>query len=107
MKRIDFGSLLNELGLPYVFWQFDNEEETIPDLPYIVYYDIDPYIFFADNRSFYCADKYAVELYSEEKADFLQAKIEGFFNSHGFSFIHEPQFIPEENLFLEYYEVQT
>lgn len=107
MKRTDFGELLEELNLPYVFWQFDNEEETIPELPYLVYYDIDPFIFYADNKPYYCASKFAVELYTEEKADDLQAKLEGFFNSHNFSFIHEPRFIPEEDLFQEYYEVQT
>ena len=44
MKRTDFGELLEELNLPYVFWQFDNEEETIPELPYLLYCDIDPFI---------------------------------------------------------------
>lgn len=106
MIRGDFGALLEEIGLPYAFWEFDNEEDA-PELPYLIYYDIDPSVFYADNQAYYLANKFAVELYTERKDDTLQAKLEAFFNSRNFTFTHEPRYIPEEELFQEYYEILT
>lgn len=106
MKRDEFGSLLGKFGLPYAFWEFDNEDE-VPNLPYIVYYDITPISFFADNQAYYSNKRYAVEFYSEKKEDQLLFELEAFFNSHNLVFTHEPRFIPEEELFQEYYEVTT
>lgn len=106
MNREDFGALLSEFGLPYAFWEFDNEDNA-PTLPYLVYYDINPSIFYADNKDYYLANNYTVELYSDKKEDRLIAELESFFNSHNFTFTHEPTFIPEEELFMEYFEIQT
>lgn len=106
MNREDFDAILRKFGLPYAFWEFDNEDENeIPELPYIVYYDINPTAFYADNIDYHFSRRYVVEFYSEKKEDELLDKLEAFFNSHNFVFTHEPTFIPEEELFMEYYEI--
>ena len=106
IERKEFGSLIGEFGLPHAFWEFDNEEE-VPPLPYIVYYDLEPSIFHADNQAYYLASRFAVEFYSEKKEDGKIAELEAFFNAHKWAFTHEPSYIPEEELFMEYFEVQT
>lgn len=104
MERKRFGSIISEFGLPYAFWEFDNED-SYPLLPYIVYYDINPTVLYADNIDYHFSRRYVVEFYSEKKEDELLDKLEAFFNSHNFVFTHEPTFIPEEELFMEYYEI--
>lgn len=106
IERKVFGAKIGEFGLPYAFWEFDNEDQ-VPELPYIVYYDINPEIFYADNQAYYLANKFAVEFYSEKKEDSKIAELKAFFNAQNWAFTHEPSFIPEEDLFMEYFEVQT
>ena len=104
MKRTQFGELLDEIGIPYAFWEFD---DAAPNLPYLIYYDIDPYEFYADDKTYYLSTQYGVEVYTEYKDDALQERIQAFFNAHGMVFVHEPRYIPEEELFQEYYGVTT
>lgn len=106
MIREKFGEILGEFGLPYAFWEFDIEDD-IPDLPYLVYYDIDPTLFYADNQAYYFANQFAVEFYSEKKDDSKIRELEAFFISQGWTFTYEPGFIPEEELYQEYFEIQT
>lgn len=106
IERKNFGSIIGKFGLPYTFWEFDNEDK-VPSLPYIVYYDLNPNIFYADNQAYYLASRFAVEFYSKKKEDNKVAELEAFFNARNWAFTHEPTYIPEEEMFMEYFEVQV
>ena len=107
MIRKEFGKTLGEFGLPHAFWEFDLDDDQVLPLPSLVYYDIAPDRYYADNEPYYLSNKFVVELYTDKKDDSLREKLEAFFIAHEWSFIHEPDYISGEELFREYYEITT
>lgn len=74
MTLDEFYELLCEMDIPVVYRAF--EEGNVPPLPYIVYYEDEKSVFWADNIPYFINPRVSVELYTEKKDPKLEAELE-------------------------------
>ena len=53
---------LKQTGYPVTYREWKEGQE--PALPYVVYFEIEPEFFYADNRVYASVNRYAIELYT-------------------------------------------
>lgn len=88
-----------------VWWAWP--EGKAPALPFICYHT--PYAnnFGADNKVFYTANHYIIELYTLNKDTVTEALIEAQLSAYGIYYTKNWGFIESENCYLTTYEIEV
>lgn len=100
MTMQDFEKILKSTGLPVAYRVFD-EEITPPYIAYLRRY-ADP--FPADGKNYASFNMMRVELYTDQKDEEIEAKVETALDQFGYA--HEETFLQEENLYMNVYEME-
>lgn len=95
--------ILLETELPVVYDQF--EEEGVPPLPWIVYYETDATTFSADNHVYFASQEVAVELYTEKKDPDTEQKLEDVLDYYEFYYSKSESSVLDEGLCLITYTI--
>ena len=99
------GELESAIGLPVAYRQW--EENNVPDLPYLIYYETGKNPFYADNRTHYFSYVISVELYTENKDPKIEALLEAFFYAQNITVSNvEEMFWDDEHLHEVLYEFE-
>ncbi|CAH0417471.1 hypothetical protein KAR50_00175 [Periweissella fabaria] len=102
MKFSELGAaLVNETKLPVAYHHFNSE----PEFPYIVYLFVDNDGFEADNSTIYSEKNINIELYTEKKDLVSEQLIESFLNAHEIPFYAHEEYIDEEHMYMNVYEI--
>lgn len=104
MTLEEFGAILEETGIAAKYYQFENDEE-IPERPWLIYYRDTKAPFYADNTVYFSSEVLIVELYCEELDTETEHKVEGIFKSHGLNYQTDYEYIPDEHLYLTIYTI--
>lgn len=78
---------------------------TPPALPYIVYLTPSTENIFADNRTYYSAQRVNIELYTARKSTTDEALVESCLSSNDIPFTKSETYIDEESLYQTLYEI--
>lgn len=98
-------NMIEGLGLPFVYYQFELGEA--PNPPYVIFYYPERKDFQADNKAFQKIAVLNIELYSDSK-DFGKEKlIEDMLEENDLVYQKEEQFIEDENLYEVLYTTEV
>lgn len=100
--------LLQKVGIPVTYKQFDGPKQEIPDTPYIVYYETRSSNIGADNVTYTEMLPVIVELYTAYRRDLdLERKIKDLLTEAGLYFNTDHGDIPDEGVHIAYFEFST
>lgn len=98
-------NLLKTIGIPVAYKQFKSDKGSIPDPPYLVYYETRSGNFGADNTVH--AEKLPIilELYTDSSRNFsLEQNIKTLLKKNGIYYETNHADIEDENLHIAYFE---
>jgi len=104
MKLSEFAEILEQAGLPVTYHAY--KEGSVPDMPYLVYFESNPIINVTDNTVNHQIKSVVVELAFESKDEDLEERIEELWSNHELFFeAQEEIFIETERLYVKPYTV--
>ena len=104
MKLSEFADILEQANLPVTYRAY--QENNVPDMPYLIYYESSPSINAADNTINHEIKSVTVELAFESKDEDLEERLEELWKSHELFFeAQEETFIETERLYVKPYTV--
>nr|DAR98092.1 MAG TPA: tail completion protein [Caudoviricetes sp.] len=104
MKLSEFADILEQANLPVTYRAY--QENNVPDMPYLIYYESSPSINAADNTINHEIKSVTVELAFERKDEDLEERLEELWKSHELFFeAQEETFIETERLYVKPYTV--
>nr|DAO74829.1 MAG TPA: tail completion protein [Caudoviricetes sp.] len=104
MKLSEFADILEKSDLPVTYRVY--QENNVPDMPYLIYYESSPAINAADNTINHEIKIVTVELAFERKDEDLEERLEELWKSHELFFeAQEETFIETERLYVKPYTV--
>ena len=105
MNAKEIRAVITGAGLPVAYraWR----ENSAPDLPYCVYYAGRANNFAADGVVYHTAQRYTIELYTEEKDPETEAKLEAALTGAGIFCTKEETYIESERMNEIIYEIEV
>lgn len=105
MKRTEIIEMLKSLGLPVVYYQW--EENQVPALPYIVYYfpSMEPEA--ADDANYASIYQLNVELYTKNKDFETEDTLDAVLTGGGMTFRKEESYINSERMYEVLYMMEV
>lgn len=106
MTRKELEDILVSTGLPTVFYSFKASGKEVALLPYIVYLTPSTENFGADNKVYKKTTNYNIELYSEEKDEQSEQKIEDVLDTASIFYNKTEAYIEKEEFYEVLYRIQ-
>ena len=105
MTREEVYSMVQSIGLPCAYYEFQNGTEQVP--PFVVFFFATDTDVKADNQNYCDKEVLSIELYTKIR-DFEQEKaVEDVLTSYGFTYSKEPNFIESEKIWQIAYESEV
>lgn len=101
----EISGMIEEIGLPYNYYQF--EENSAPALPYVLFYYPQRTDFIADNKNYALKTALNVELCTEEKDFATEAQVEAVFVARDIPFEKTETYIESERMYMILYEMEV
>ena len=105
MTREEIADMIEEMGLPWAYYQF--EEDTAQPTPFIVFFYSNNDGFFADNSNYANVEVLNVELYTDTRDFDQEAAVEAVLDEYGFTYNKEPAYIDDEKMWQIAYEMEV
>ena len=93
--------MIKDIGLPYSYYQFNNDTAVAP--PFICYFYTGDNDLLADNSNYQKIENLVVELYTDEKDFANEALIETALNDAGLVYSREESYLDSEKLYMVIY----
>lgn len=101
----EISNMVEDIGLPFAYYQFP--EGTGQQPPFICFYFPDNDDFVADNINYAKIEALRVELYTDEKDFALEAEVEAALNEAGLVYSRTETPIESERMYLVSYETEV
>lgn len=101
----EINNMIDEMGLPYDYYQFP--EDSAPPLPFIVFYYPQRNDFQADNKNYTLITALNVELCTDQKDFSLETQVEAVFNSHEIPYTKTETYIDSEQMYMILYQMEV
>lgn len=101
----EISGMIEEIGLPYNYYQF--EENSAPALPYVLFYYPQRTDVVADNKNYALKTALNVELCTEEKDFATEANVEAVFIAKDIPFTKTETYIDSEKMYMILYEMEV
>lgn len=105
MTYQDVKTMLDEIGLPYAYYQFAEGTGTKP--PFICFFYPEYNDVFADNENYQRVTQFCIELYTKNKDFANEAKIEAALKKYGLTYTKEETYIDTELLYMQIYTMDV
>lgn len=105
MSFSEIEQMIAELGLPYAYWCFDEEE--VPAAPYIIFSMPESDNMAADGRVYQKVNKLYIELYVCEKSSRIEAALEELLDAHELFYNRQEYYIEKDKMFEELYSLEV
>lgn len=102
MTYKDVSAMLASFGLPYAYYQF--EEETAKPPPFICFYYPRASDLLADNENYQKIRILVIELYTDEKDFELEERIEAGLTANDLVYTRQETYLDDERMFEVAYE---
>ena len=93
--------MIKDIGLPYSYYQFNNDTAVAP--PFICYFYTGDNDLLADNSNYQKIENLVVELYTDEKDFANEALIETALNDAGLVYSREESYLDSEKMYMVIY----
>lgn len=104
MKNSELYTLLSSINIPVTYGHFDVKQNVSP--PFIVYRDIPPTTFKANNTTYYRPREYEIELVTEYKNVELQDSIEELLTTNNIPYdMSDEVWDEDEKIYHNFYEI--
>lgn len=100
----DVANMIKEIGLPYTYYSFP--EEQAPNLPYLIFYYPNNNDMSADNINYVPISQLNIELYSNNKNFDLEEQVEAVLTNYGFYYSKTESYLNSEHMYEVLYETQ-
>lgn len=98
MTYEEIKTMIESFGLPFTYYEW-REGDTIPNLPYVVFYFPSSDNMSADNHVYQNIEQLNIEVYSKNKNFALENQIETVLNNNGFFWEKTESFIDSEDMY--------
>lgn len=105
MTYEEIATLIESIGLPYTYFQWD--VGSAPELPYILFYYPERADFVADDKNYLKITRLNIELYSDNKDFANEALVESALETAGLVYTKEEQYISEERMYETLYTMEV
>lgn len=105
MTYQDIASMIEGIGLPFAYYQFDNKTGQQP--PFICFYYPESVNFMADGSVYQRIDQLVIELYTNEKDFINEQKTERALRDAGLAWNKEETYIDEEKMYMVAYSMEV
>lgn len=89
---------LKDMEIPGAYFKF--KKEDAPGLPFYVYFSDGNTSFYADDENYSESVRVFVELYTAERDDVLEKKMESILKRNGLTYEKEIDFVDDENCYM-------
>lgn len=104
MEHKDIYNLLKSINIPIAYGHFDNNKDMVP--PFMVYRELAPDTFKADNRTYYRPYNFEIELVTIKKDTILQKQIEELLDNNNIPYdISDEIWDNDEKIYHNFYEI--
>ena len=104
MEHKDIYNLLKSINIPVAYGHFDNNKDMVP--PFMVYRELAPDTFKADNRTYYRPYNFEIELVTIKKDTILQKQIEELLDNNNIPYdISDEIWDNDEKIYHNFYEI--
>ena len=104
MTTKEVAAMIASIGLPYAYYQFPDNTGQEP--PFLCFYYPQTQNFYADDEKYVGFETLIIELYTDEKAFDLEAKVETALQAHGLAYERAEEYIKSERMLMEVYTIQ-
>lgn len=104
MTRKEVATMVSSIGLPYAYYQFDEDTAKAP--PFVVFFFTSSNDLYADMTNYQKIDGLSIEFYSAEKDFDTEETIETILNDAGLTYYKEQNFIDSEKLYQTAYDME-
>ena len=105
MTYQEVASMISEIGLPFAYYQFDND--TAVDPPFICFYYPENDDFIADSINYQKIENLVIELYTDNKDFALEAEVEMTLRAHGLIYDRMESYIDSEKMYMVTYQTSV
>lgn len=105
MTYEDIASMIDSIGIPYAYYEFDNASGQQP--PFICFYYPNDDDFHADGSNYSHITALNVELYTDEKDFDAEAAVETAFAEYGITFSKAETKIDTEKMYQVLYQTEV
>ena len=104
MTRIEVASMVESIGLPFAYYQFDENTAQAP--PFVVFFYTGSNDVYADQTNYQKIDGLSIEFYSSEKDFDTEETIETILNEAGLTYYKEQNYIDSEKIWQTAYDME-
>lgn len=104
MTRKEVAQMVDSIGLPYAYYQFDEDTAQAP--PFVVFFFSSSNDLYADQTNYQRIDSLSIEFYSSEVDFDTEETIEAILNDAGLTFYKEQSFIESERIWQTAYDME-
>lgn len=105
MTRQEVAQMINEMGLPYAYYQFPHGTEQAP--PFVCFFYSQSDDVYADDTNYRKIAQLNIELYTREKDFNKESTLEEILNNHGLTYHKYESYIDSERMWQVAYETQV
>lgn len=109
MTRKQIATIINSVGVPTAYYQFDVETIQREGIrpPFICFYYDHSEDLYADNSNYEKISVLIIELYTDAKDFILESTIENTLNQNEITYTKNETFIDDEKMFMTVYESEV
>lgn len=104
MTRKEVAQMVDSIGLPYAYYQFDEDTAQAP--PFVVFFFSTSNDLYADQTNYQRIDSLSIEFYSSEVDFDTEEAIEAILNDAGLTFYKEQSYIESERIWQTAYDME-
>ena len=97
--------MIEEMGIPFSYYQFDND--TAVDPPFICFYYPENIDVLADGENYKKIETLTIELYTDNKDFDMEAAVEKVLKAHGLVFARSESYIDSEKMHMVTYQTSV
>lgn len=105
MTTQEVASMINSIGLPYSYYQFNADTAQPP--PFICFFYPENDDFLADNTNYLKVYRLVIELYTDSKDFELESRVEAVLTQNGLVYSREETPLDDERMFEVIYNTEV
>jgi len=108
MTTQDVAALVESIGLPYCYYQFeDDPTSSVPNPPFVAYYYTGDNDFKADDINYVQINQLVIELYTDDKRFDLENLVRAVLTQNGLAFDWVQSYIEDEHMYMTTYTMEV
>ena len=108
MTYDDVAAMVASIGLPYCYYEFEEDPLNPPPAPpFVAYYYTADDDFKADDVNYAQINQLTVELYTDEKDFALEQTVRDILTAHGLAFSWSQAYVNEEHMYMTIYTMEV